>query len=105
MYKKAGNEYRLTPYKVGPNNFCKSMADSELIYPDLHAHTNFLPIKSCDFKNGYSYFIKNYLPDLSKVPPVMSSGDYMAECNISRADTFIQGFRAYIQIYNFPSIG
>ena len=104
-YKKAGNEYRLTPYKHHRTNVCKGLREDQFFYPAFHASTNFPPLGTCDFKNGFTYFIKNYLPDLSKVPPVFQSGDYMLECKLYRGEEFIQGFQTYSQIYNIASIG
>ncbi|CAG9801676.1 unnamed protein product [Chironomus riparius] len=105
FYKKAGNEYRLTPYKVARTNLCKGMAEDEYFYPAFHTFTNFPPVKTCAFKNGFTYFIKNYLPDLSKIPPVIGSGDYMLECKIFKGEEFIQGFKTYAQVYNIPNSG
>ena len=106
MYKKAGNEYKLTPYKKSSENVCKMIKDDELFYPAFHAHTeNFPPLGSCDFTKGIVYNVKNYLPDLSKVPPVFQSGDYMVECNGYRGEEFIQGFKIYAQVYNIASAG
>lgn len=81
------------------------MAADDYFYPEFHAHTNFPPIKSCDFKSGTIYYVKNYMPEISKIPPVMASGDYMLECKIFKGDEFIQGFRTYVQIYNIASVG
>ncbi|KAL7026592.1 hypothetical protein ACKWTF_005093 [Chironomus riparius] len=105
FYKKAGNEYRLTPFKVARTNLCKGMAEDEYFYPAFHTFTNFPPVKTCAFKNGFTYFIKNYLPDLSKIPPVIGSGDYMLECKIFKGEEFIQGFKTYAQVYNIPNSG
>jgi hypothetical protein len=103
MYKKAGNEYKLTPYKMGPTNICKMIKEEELFYAKFHDHTNFPPLKTCDFKKEVKYYVKNYLPDLSKVPPVFESGDYMVECKILRGEELIQGTITYSQIYNIAS--
>jgi hypothetical protein len=100
-----GNEYKLTPYRFGPVSMCKGIKESEYMYPVMHPYTNFPPLKSCDFVNGYTYYIKNYLPDISKFPPVVSSGDYMADCKILQNEEFAQGFQAYLQLFNIPSAG
>ncbi|KAL7026591.1 hypothetical protein ACKWTF_005092 [Chironomus riparius] len=105
LFKKAGNDYKLTPYKMGPANICKLIKDDDFFYAGFHKHTDFPPLKTCDFKKGVKYNIKNYLPDMSKVPPVFESGDYMVECKISKGGEFIQGTVTYSQMYNIASAG
>ena len=106
LYKKAGNDYKLTPYKSGPDNICKLIKEDELFYPALHAHTtNYPPIGTCDFTKGITYELVNYLPELSNVPPVFQSGDYMIECKMTKAGEFIQGYKVYLQVHNIPSAG
>jgi len=84
-------------------NICKWLKEDELFYAGFHKFTDFPPLKSCDFKKGASYYIKNYLPDLTKVPPVFESGDYKVECKIYKAGEFIQGTITYSQMYNIAS--
>lgn len=104
MFKKGGNEYKLTPYKYGPNNICDAVKKDELFFPSIHASsTNFPPLGTCDFTKGTIYEIINFLPNLDKVPPVFQSGDYMVECKIFKGDEIIQGLKVYAQLYNIAS--
>ena len=99
-----GNEYKLTPYKNGPDNICNALKKDELFYPSIHTKSeNFPALGTCDFTKGNIYKVINYLPSLDKVPPVFQSGDYMIECNITKGVDFIQGFKVYGQIYNIAS--
>jgi hypothetical protein len=99
-----GNEYKMTPYKVGPISICEIIKKDEFYYPGIHAASeNFPPLETCDFKKGQIYSIKNYLPNLERVPPVISSGDYMIDCQVSREKELIQGVKVYAQIFNIMS--
>lgn len=99
-----GNEYKLTPYKNGPSNICDALKKDDLFYPAILPKTeNFPDVGMCDFTKGKVYKIINYLPELDKVPPVFQSGDYMIECNITKSENFIQGFKIYGQLYNIAS--
>lgn len=103
-YKKGGNEYKLLPYKVGPSQICQAIKEDEYFYKDFHSYTqNFPPLDTCDFKKGV-YFVKNYLPDVRTLPPVIESNDYMVECLLYKGDDLIQGFKLFAQIYNIPSV-
>jgi hypothetical protein len=103
LYKKSGNAYKLTPYKYGPKKLCDFVKDEEFFYADLHKKSrNFPPIGSCDFKKG-SYEVDNYMPDLSKLPPVFESGDYMVECQGKKNDEIINGYKLFAQIHNYAN--
>lgn len=49
------------------------------------------------------YYVKNYYPDISKLPPVFPSGDYMFECMAFIKDELIQGFKLYGQLFNIQT--
>jgi len=105
VYRKMGNEYKLLPYKLGPTNVCNLLKDEKMFYPEVLAHgENFPPLGTCDFKTG-TIIIKDYLPDLSKVPPVFESGDYQLECNVIRGGEIIQGLKFFGQVYNIKDAG
>lgn len=104
-----GNQYKLLPYKVGPSSVCGLLKDEKIFYPDIVAHSENLPSPgSCDFKKE-TYVIKNWLPDLSNVPPVFESGDYMVDCTALRNEESFQVIKVYGQVYNYkdaaPKIG
>lgn len=105
VYRKMGNVFKLLPYKLGPTNVCNLLKDEKMFYPDVVAHgENFPPLGTCDFKTG-TIIIKDYLPDLSKVPPVFESGDYQLECKALRGGEIIQGLKFFGQVYNIKDAG
>lgn len=105
VYRKMGNEYKLLPYKLGPTNICGLLKDEKMFYPEIVAHgENFPPVGTCDFKTG-TLILKDYLPDLSKVPPVFESGDYQLECNVIKGKEIIQGLKFFGQVYNIKDAG
>lgn len=99
MYQKAGNEYKLKPFKYGPKNFCEFTNDEKLFYPEIILYTNFPPIPICDFEPKV-YTIDKYIPNLKNVPPVFESGDYALEVKIFQKGTFVNGYTLYGSILN-----
>lgn len=98
-----GNQYKLLPYKVGPSTICEVLKDEKIFYPDILAHSeNFPPAGSCDFKKG-TYYIKNWHPNLSNVPPVFETGDYMVDCSVSLNEQVFQVIRLYGQILHYKN--
>lgn len=89
------------PFKYGPKTACSLTHEGKVFYPEFHTYTNFPPIPSCEFKKGIAYTINNYIPDLSKVPPVFESGDYAMEAQGFKNDEFINGFRVYASVLYF----
>lgn len=52
-----------------------------------------------------NYYVNNYIPDLSKIPPVLESGDYMIECKVFDKDgKFLNGLQTYGQMIFLPSV-
>lgn len=73
-FKKAGNDYKLMPFKYGPKSVCVVTEEEAYFYPDYVKHTNFPPRPRCDFKSGTIYTIDNYVPNIKNLPPIFESG-------------------------------
>ena len=93
-YKKAGNDYKLLPYKVGPTNFCKFLDDEKMFYPDLQTVTDLPDIGVCPWPVK-TYHIFGFQPDLSKIPPVVEQGDYMVECQFNEGEKMLNGIKVF----------
>lgn len=77
-YKKAGNDYKLLPYKVGPTKFCQFLESEKLLLPEFLAVTDLPAVGICPWPAA-EYKVHGYDPDLSKLPPIIDTGDYMVE--------------------------
>ena len=47
LYKKQGNDYKKTPYKMGPKKFCDFLREDKIFYPSLLADSDFPTIETC----------------------------------------------------------
>lgn len=99
VYKKAGNDYKRMPYKYGPHNLCIAIEQEEFFYKELSEYTNFPEFPNCEFSPGI-YHINDYLPDVSKLPPIFESGDYKLEVRIEQGEELINGFEIEVEIIN-----
>lgn len=41
LYKSAGNDYKLMPYKIGPKPFCDLIKEDTMLYPEIKAASDF----------------------------------------------------------------
>ncbi|CAO1414382.1 unnamed protein product [Diamesa tonsa] len=99
LYKKAGNAYKKTPYKMGPNKFCDFLSEEKMFYPHIHATSDFPSIETCPWpKNLYHLF--GYSVQFNVFPPYLSSGDYMVECYSELNGKLQNGYRFYGIISN-----
>lgn len=98
-YKKAGNDYKLLPYKVGPLKFCDLLESEKMFYPEIQLVSDFPDIETCPWP-AKTYTISGYQPDLSKIPPVADTGDYMVECQFKRGDNIVNGIKVYASVLN-----
>jgi hypothetical protein len=99
VYNKAGNDYKLMPYKVGPKNFCEFVDTEATVYPGIKKVSDFPETGTCPWPAG-TYHINGYKADFSKLPPVLDSGDYMIECKFQTGGKDINGIKAYVSILN-----
>ena len=97
MYKKAGNDYKLFPFKIGPTNFCEFVKSEKMFYPELKAVSDFPDIETCPWP-ARNYHIYGFQTDLSKVPPIIENGDYMVECQLRIGDEILQGFKIFASV-------
>ena len=47
LSKKAGNEFRRMPYKLGPSKFCEYMDNEKMFIPEARKVSNYPPIGTC----------------------------------------------------------
>lgn len=47
LYKKQGNEYRKTPFKMGPKKFCDFLRDEKYFYPEARTRSDFPSTETC----------------------------------------------------------
>lgn len=99
LFKKAGNDYKLLPYKTGPNNFCEYLNGEKLLYPEIQASSD-LP-ENCPWPAA-TYHIFGYQPDFSKMPPVFNTGDYMLECQIRKDEKMLNGIKVFGNVLSLP---
>ena len=60
FYKKQGNEYKKTPYKVGPKKFCDFLREETMFYPEIMPTTDFPSIETCPWsKVSIVFFLTN----------------------------------------------
>ncbi|CAO1384155.1 unnamed protein product [Diamesa hyperborea] len=99
LYKKQGNEYKKTPYKVGPNKFCDFLRDEKMFYPGVLAASDFPSIETCPWPSNLYHFL-GYSIQLSKAPPIFPSGDYMIEAYSELGGKMQNGYRIYGTLSN-----
>lgn len=98
-YKKAGNEYKRMAYKFGPKSFCEFFRNEKMFYPDFQSATDLPELGTCPFP-ARKYHINGWQPNLSMVPPVFESGDYMAECQLIQDEEVVQGIKGFATVLN-----
>lgn len=103
-FKKAGNDYKLLPYKVGPKNFCEFLDGEKMLYPEFQAMTDLPELGACPWPAA-TYHIFGFQPDLSKVPPVLDTGDYMVECQIKCGDKLLNAIQIFASVMNMSPLG
>lgn len=64
LYKKQGNTYKKSPYKMGPKKFCDFLREDKMFYPSLHHASDFPSIQTCPWPSVtilLQYFIRIYI--------------------------------------------
>lgn len=98
LYEKQGGEYRKTAYTF-KSKACDAIEVDEAFWPSLAAAVEpTFPLK-CDLPAG-TYTFNGYLPDTSKLPPVVRSGDYMSKVKLTRNGEILQITECYFHIIN-----
>ena len=60
LYKKQGNAYKKTPYKVGPKKFCDLLLTEKMFYPDIQASSDFPSVETCPWPSVTIVLLTNY---------------------------------------------
>ena len=61
LYKKQGNAYKKTPYKVGPAKFCDFLRNDKIFYPDVKASSDIPSIEICPWPAVSNYIFTDGL--------------------------------------------
>jgi hypothetical protein len=96
-FKKAGNAYKLLPFKLGPKKFCEFLQSETLLYPEFQITTDLPPVSVCPWP-AKTYHLHGYHPDLSKLPPFLDTGDYMLECRILQDEKILNGIQVFASV-------
>jgi ganglioside GM2 activator len=100
VYKKQGQEYRKTPYHM-KGTVCNLLGLEDLIMPQVWKYTDLPPRRTCPFPAGVYHVNHMYLGNLTNLPPVLESNDYMLESIFYyQSKTMSQGLRIYLSVYN-----
>jgi hypothetical protein len=100
LYKKQGQEYRQTPFKV-TGNVCEVLKRPDPFTEQVWKYTDLPPKESCPFPPGIYHINHMYVGNLTGLPPVMDSGDYSLKFEFANKDNkIVQGGQIYITIYN-----
>jgi len=105
MFKKAGNDYKLLPYKVGPGKFCETLKTETMLYPKIVEVSDFPKPGVCPWPAKTYQMINGYEPDLSTIPKILETGDYMVEIRIEKKGELFNGYRVYASIINMANPG
>jgi len=92
------------PYKVGPGKFCEVVASETMLFPKLIEASDLPKQGVCPWPAA-EYHINGYDPDLSQVPKILETGDYMVECRIEKEGAILNGYRVYASIINMANPG
>lgn len=103
-YKKAGNDYKLLPYKIGPKKFCDFIEEEKMLYPEFQATTDLPPLGVCPWPPA-TYHLYGFHPDLSKIPPFLESSDYMVECQFKEGEEVKNAVKVYASLINMGTVG
>lgn len=95
LFKKAGNDYKKTPFHIGPDKFCDYLKNS-VLYEDILKVSDLPPIGVCPWPKK-KYTMQGFLIPLEKVPE-LAEGDFMTELRVVRNNELINGYQLFITI-------
>jgi Protein of unknown function (DUF1091) len=96
LYKKAGNDYKLTPFKIGPAKFCDYIQNHAVFYDQLLKDSDVPQKKDCPWK-AKTYHIYGFRLPMEKIPRTFV-GDYLFEIRLTQDDELKQGYQVYVSI-------
>lgn len=100
VYQKQGQEYRKTPYHM-KGKPCEMLKIENPITQQLWKYTDLPPYETCPFPPGVYHVNNLYLGNMTGLPAIISSGDYMTNTTIyDKNNNFLQGFQIYANVYN-----
>lgn len=102
LYKKQGQEYRLTPFQI-KGKTCESIKIENPFAEKIWKYVDLPPRHTCPFPPG-SYHINNFnFENLTDLPAVFDSGDYMVYSQFLDGQDdkkMLQGYKIFTTIYN-----
>lgn len=81
---------------------CEFIKNDPSFYPDIRKQGNFPPSEVCPWPPG-KYYLNGYYPNMTNLPPLFESGDYMIEAKLYEDTEYKdmkQGMRIYANIQN-----
>lgn len=95
-YKKAGNEYKMTAFHLGPEQFCKYLQNMSVLYDEV-LEVSDLPAKGVCPWPKKKFNVNGFSVPLDKIPDTMD-GDWMLEWRILDRQKLINGYQFYLTI-------
>ena len=96
FFKKQGNEYRLTPFHIGPYKFCDYIQNQSFTYDDFLKCSDLPPKKDCPWKKG-TYNMNKCLLPVDKMPHYFN-GEYRIDIVASKNGEVSGGFQAFFYV-------
>jgi Protein of unknown function (DUF1091) len=96
LWKMEGNEYRKTPFKIGPYTSCEFIEKETMFYPGLVENSDAPKPGTCPLPKGV-YTINNYLMDSSQIPQNFE-GKYRGRIIVLLNDKMVDDASVYSSI-------
>lgn len=96
FYKKQGNEYRLTPFHMGPYNYCEYFASKSLAYDDFRVCSDLPSRETCPWPKG-TFNISKCLIPMDKIPKYFD-GEYRVDLVTLKDDQICGGYQVYFYV-------
>lgn len=100
LFKKAGNEYKKTPYHVGPEKFCNYIQYKAINYDEVRSVSDLPERKDCPWPISQYNFTRGYVLPLDKVPPFFE-GDYMVQIGVNYNRKIQSAYQASFTVIRF----
>ncbi|KAG5682540.1 hypothetical protein PVAND_011887 [Polypedilum vanderplanki] len=99
LYKKQGNEYKLTPFHIGPYKFCDYIQNKALAYDEILECSDLPQRKDCPWKKEKYTFNKCLIPT-NKVPKFLD-GEYRVDVTLWKNKESAGGYQIFFYVISF----
>lgn len=99
LFKKQGNEYRLTAFHIGPYNFCDYIQNRAVFYNALSECSDLPPREDCPWPIR-DVRLNQCLVPTDKIPKIFS-GDYRLDVEILQNEESLGGYQIFAYIISF----